>query len=421
MATTYDRAADAAGRHRNKRKGIPKRSPCRRDMVESPGVVFRFPDKINPGTREVPGLSILPSAAGLPSGLGAKSAAAVIAAAAAVSAASAGNAALSAALTPTTAATALTSIPAAPVASDSSALTATDAVPQPAALASADLPKIDSAHSTPILRPAPAGVPIHRSASNVLHYPELLSDLRDKLIQVHQSGAHANTSSGVESDSSHPAQHAIRRAKPRRTAKTAEIDDSSAGAASRRTGLRGVAGSAASTSSPNPGSTGLRTRHEAESESARTFHRRHSISTIRQQQQQQDDGDEIVDIDDSASTSSRLTAEERQAKSAKRKREKDAGRHSQSPAKRPAPQNAVGGRRCCASCGASSTPCWRPGLIDRMTLCNLCGLRYKKGKVYCAGCSYVPTKTEIATGGASACKRCTLSIHKQPASFGLDL
>ncbi|KAJ2500690.1 DNA-binding transcription repressor [Coemansia sp. RSA 1972] len=418
MATTYDRAADAAGRHRNKRKGIPKRSPCRRDMVESPGVVFRFPDKINPGAREVPGLSILPSAAGLPSGLGAKSAAAVIAAAAAVSAASAGNAALSAAFTPTTAATALTSIPAAPVASDSPALTATDAVPRPAALASADLPKIDSAHSTPILRPAPAGVPIHRSASNVLHYPELLSDLRDKLIQVHQSGAHANTSSGVESDSSHPVQHPIRRAKPRRTAKTADIDDSSAGAASRRTGLRAVAGSAASTSSPNPGSTGLRARHEAESESARTFQRRHSISTIRQQQ---DDGDEIVDIDDSASTSSRLTADERQAKSAKRKREKDAGRHSQSPAKRPAPQNAVGGRRCCASCGASSTPCWRPGLIDRMTLCNLCGLRYKKGKVYCAGCSYVPTKTEIATGGASACKRCTLTIHKQPASFGLDL
>ncbi|KAJ2340867.1 DNA-binding transcription repressor, partial [Coemansia sp. RSA 2618] len=390
-------------------------------MVESPGVVFRFPDKISPGAREVPGLSILPSAAGLPSALGAKSAAAVIAAAAAVSAAASGARALSAEPAPTTAAaTAQTSIPAV---SDLPALTAAGAEPCPAALAGADLPMIDSARSTPILRPAPAGVSIHRSASNVLHYPELLSDLRDKLIQVHQSGTHASTSSGVESDSSHPAQHPIRRAKPRRAAKTAELDDSSAGAASRRTGLRGLAGSAASTSSPNPGSsTGLRARHEAETESARTFQRRHSIGTIRQQQQQQqDDEDEIVDIDDNASTSSRLAADERQAKSAKRKREKDAGRHSQSPAKRPAPQQSVGGRRCCASCGASSTPCWRPGLIDRMTLCNLCGLRYKKGKVYCAGCSYVPTKTEIATGGASVCKRCTSPIHKQPVSFGLGL
>ncbi|KAJ2329515.1 DNA-binding transcription repressor, partial [Coemansia sp. RSA 2681] len=70
-----------------------------------------------------------------------------------------------------------------------------------------------------------------------------------------------------------------------------------------------------------------------------------------------------------------------------------------------------GSKRCCASCGASSTPCWRPGLIDSMTLCNLCGLRYKKGKVYCASCSYVPTKTEIATGGASICRRCSSSIH----------
>ncbi|KAJ2387303.1 DNA-binding transcription repressor [Coemansia sp. RSA 2611] len=399
MATAYDQVADAAGRHRNKRKGIPRRSPCRRDMVESPGVVFRFPDKIS----HVPGLSILPSAAGLPSGLGAKSAAAVIAAAAAVSASATSEAAaLPTAPAPTTtAATAPASMPAAPAASDSPAPTATKAAPQPAA---ADLPLIDSARSTPILRPVPAGVAIHRSASNVLHYPELLSDLRDKLIQIHQSGVHVNASSGVDSDSSHPPQHTIRRAKPRRSAKTAEIDD---GAAARRPGLRGVSGSPASTSSPNP--NGLRARHD-DAEAARPFHRRHSIGTIQQAEE-----DEDVDIDDSASSSSRP------AKPIKRKRDKDGEARSQSPSKRPAPQPAAGGRRCCASCGASSTPCWRPGLIDRMTLCNLCGLRYKKGKVYCAGCSYVPTKTEIATGGASVCKRCTSPIHKQPVSFGLDL
>ncbi|KAJ1811048.1 DNA-binding transcription repressor, partial [Coemansia sp. RSA 2599] len=77
------------------------------------------------------------------------------------------------------------------------------------------------------------------------------------------------------------------------------------------------------------------------------------------------------------------------------------------------------GRRCCASCGASSTPCWRPGLIDSMTLCNQCGLRYKKGKVYCAKCSYVPTKTEIATGGANICKRCTTPIRAHPSPAGI--
>ncbi|KAJ2373251.1 hypothetical protein GGI05_007500, partial [Coemansia sp. RSA 2603] len=80
MATAFDHIVSAPARH--KRKGIPMRSPCQRDMVEAPGVVFRFPDKINTG------LNILPSSAGLPSGHGAKSAAAVIAAAAAVSASS---------------------------------------------------------------------------------------------------------------------------------------------------------------------------------------------------------------------------------------------------------------------------------------------------------------------------------------------
>ncbi|KAJ2769569.1 hypothetical protein IWQ56_002500, partial [Coemansia nantahalensis] len=176
-------AAAEAMRQRHKRKGIPRRSPCRRDMVEAPGVVFRFPDKISPG------LAILPSAAGLPSGLGSKSAAAVIiAAAAAVSA---------------------------------------------------------PAH----------GLAIHRSASNVLHYPELLSDLRDRLIQVHQAGGGAaGTSSGVESDSSHALQHAaVRRVKPKRPAKTTESFD--AGASSRR----------------------VRVVRRGESAHPEPFHRRHSI------------------------------------------------------------------------------------------------------------------------------------------------
>ncbi|KAJ2449709.1 DNA-binding transcription repressor [Coemansia sp. RSA 2336] len=374
MAMTYDRAS-VAGRFRHKRKGIPRRSPCRRDMVEAPGVVFRFPDKISPGGRDMPGLAILPSAAGLPSGMGAKSAASVIAAAAAVSSGST--------LLPTAAPTATApTVPSAAAALP--AATAPSTAGHAAAPCGADQPTIASTTSTPILRPA--AVAIHRSASNVLHYPELLSDLRDRLIQAHQA---ASVSSGAESDSS--------RAKPRRAAKTAEAEDSP----SRRSGLRGLSGSPESHSS-----VGLRARSDA-----KQFHRRHSIGTI---QQPDDDDDEIVDIDDSSSSAAR--ASEGRQNRPKRKREREP-RRSQSPAKRPAPQPS--GRRCCASCGASSTPCWRPGLIDRMTLCNLCGLRYKKGKVYCTSCSYVPTKTEIATGGASVCKRCSSPIHKQ--SYALDL
>ncbi|KAJ2697479.1 DNA-binding transcription repressor [Coemansia spiralis] len=409
-------AAVEASRLRHKRKGIPRRSPCRRDMVEAPGVVFRFPDKISPG------LAILPSAAGLPSGLSSKSAAAVIAAAAAVSAT--GEAvptaptpppvAAAAAATPASTAVAHLSatLPTAPATSDSPAPTAAAAAvvigantpaasaPAPAPPA-ADLPPISSASSTPLLRPLQHGLPIHRSASNVLHYPELLSDLRDRLIQVHQAGGPAGVSSGVESDSSHALPHpVVRRAKPKRTAKTAESFD--AGTAARR----------------------VRVLRRGESAHPEPFHRRHSIGALQQQPATDDeDEDETIDVDDTASAASAsppLAVDGHPRKAPKRRRDGEADACTGSPpVKRLSPAVGGGSRRCCASCGASSTPCWRPGLIDSKTLCNLCGLRYKKGKVYCVACSYVPTKTEIATGGASICKRCTLPIHR-PVPFAVN-
>ncbi|KAJ1729451.1 hypothetical protein LPJ61_003512, partial [Coemansia biformis] len=289
MEAACHQAAVDAGRHKHKRKGIPQRSPCRRDMVEAPGVVFRFPDKINAG------LAILPSAAGLPSGLGTKSAAAVIAAAAAAVAAATTAAAAAASTAPTHLSATLPTVAAA---SDSPASTAATAAAAAAATApsapfappAADLPPISSSNSTPILRPLQHGLPIHRSASNVLHYPELLSDLRDRLIQVHQSGAAASVSSGVESDSSHHHHHhqAVRRARPKRTAKTAESFDSAAIVRRARVARRG------------------------ESELPEPFHRRHSIGTIRQpgstdeagnnNNEDDDDDDETVDVDDSTST-----------------------------------------------------------------------------------------------------------------------
>ncbi|OLY82049.1 GATA-type zinc finger protein 1 [Smittium mucronatum] len=66
--------------------------------------------------------------------------------------------------------------------------------------------------------------------------------------------------------------------------------------------------------------------------------------------------------------------------------------------------------RHCASCNVTSTPCWRPGWDALLSLCNSCGLRYKKGGIYCKSCSYVPMKTEITSAPQITCKNCKSSI-----------
>ncbi|KAJ1645030.1 DNA-binding transcription repressor [Coemansia erecta] len=298
MSTAFEHIS-AAAPVRHKRKGIPMRSPCQRDMVEAPGVVFRFPDKISsPEVKPVvTGLSILPSEAGLPSGHGDKSAAAVIAAAAAVSAADSLAQALPSSLLPSstiipaaTASTPSTTITAASwptkatttttietsktgpsEAASGADSTATIADPSLHAPAAASVPLyaaaaetasneeiISSVSSTPILKPtAASSLPIHRSASNVLHYPELLSDLRDKLIQVHQgvyAGAN-NTSSGVESDENHGSAQPIKRARIKRASRSAVAASGSRSSPSPSQGPVGGRGSSVLRST-------LRSRHE---------------------------------------------------------------------------------------------------------------------------------------------------------------
>ncbi|KAF8943667.1 DNA-binding transcription repressor [Haplosporangium gracile] len=70
----------------------------------------------------------------------------------------------------------------------------------------------------------------------------------------------------------------------------------------------------------------------------------------------------------------------------------------------------------CEACGASETPCWRPGYTAHSALCNSCGLRYKKSNVFCAkvGCKYIPLKTEYAAMEAERIKsgRAHLVCHK---------
>lgn len=415
MSTTYHHRSSNPAIARHKRKGVPVRSPCQRDMAESPGVVFRFPGRTldssssSTSTGTIPtGLNILPSSAGLPSGLGAKS---VIAAAAQVS-----------------------------HPHHHSTITA------PTNNSDCDnndhlTAHIDSAQSTPILKPATAA-PIHRSASNVLHYPELLTDLRDRLVQTHRRDSGTRSaSSGADSD-----------VPDRRPSRRTRTTKRAAGPAKRRSGLRGESMALRSRSetedSPDPGSSSHPKTPHAEDDDE--MHRRHSISALHGHPAEDDEEVNIMDEWPAATTRSsqppnqvatlpsagQLAAHTSRplpfippsaGSSHKRKRKVDptpslssSGQH---PYKRPGVLNpnfhgsvygVIHGRRTCGACGATSSPCWRHGLIENMTLCNQCGLRFKKGKVYCPNCCYVPTKTEIATGGARLCVRCNANMPLRP-------
>uniref|UniRef100_A0A452Y1L5 GATA-type domain-containing protein n=1 Tax=Aegilops tauschii subsp. strangulata TaxID=200361 RepID=A0A452Y1L5_AEGTS len=43
-----------------------------------------------------------------------------------------------------------------------------------------------------------------------------------------------------------------------------------------------------------------------------------------------------------------------------------------------APAAAEGGRMCCVECRTTTTPMWRSGPTGPRTLCNACGIRYRK-------------------------------------------
>lgn len=79
----------------------------------------------------------------------------------------------------------------------------------------------------------------------------------------------------------------------------------------------------------------------------------------------------------------------------------------------------------CEACGASETPCWRPGYTAHSALCNSCGLRYKKSNVFCAkvGCKYIPLKTEYAAMEAERVKsgRAHLVCHKCKGPVALPM
>ncbi|EDO38343.1 predicted protein [Nematostella vectensis] len=56
----------------------------------------------------------------------------------------------------------------------------------------------------------------------------------------------------------------------------------------------------------------------------------------------------------------------------------------------------------CASCGVAKTPLWRDA-EDGTPLCNACGIRYKKYRIRCLRCWYIPKKEEKALPCCPCC------------------
>ena len=56
----------------------------------------------------------------------------------------------------------------------------------------------------------------------------------------------------------------------------------------------------------------------------------------------------------------------------------------------------------CASCGAVKTPLWRDA-EDGTPLCNACGIRYKKYRIRCFCCWYIPKKEEKTRPYCTGC------------------
>ncbi|XP_064626495.1 uncharacterized protein LOC135487082 [Lineus longissimus] len=71
----------------------------------------------------------------------------------------------------------------------------------------------------------------------------------------------------------------------------------------------------------------------------------------------------------------------------------------------------------CASCGTKKTPLWRDA-EDGTPLCNACGIRYKKYRIRCSYCWYVPRKAGKSCPICSSCgERVQLSHGRKMSTY----
>ena len=70
--------------------------------------------------------------------------------------------------------------------------------------------------------------------------------------------------------------------------------------------------------------------------------------------------------------------------------------------------------KTCASCKTKKTPLWRDS-EDGTPFCNACGIRFKKYRIRCSVCSYIPRKDEKTGNVCCLCSsrlvHCRLSGH----------
>ena len=76
-----------------------------------------------------------------------------------------------------------------------------------------------------------------------------------------------------------------------------------------------------------------------------------------------------------------------------------------SPAVPRAPKPKARGVKQCACCGVTSTPLWRD--VHGVSLCNACGIRFKKYGIICPSCRFVPCKNQQ---NSKTCARCAAAL-----------
>ncbi|GMP63847.1 hypothetical protein CsSME_00025367 [Camellia sinensis var. sinensis] len=77
-------------------------------------------------------------------------------------------------------------------------------------------------------------------------------------------------------------------------------------------------------------------------------------------------------------------------------------------------------KKCCADCKTTKTPLWRGGPAGPKSLCNACGIRYRKKRSAMVGLNKAPEKRKerSSTSSAAAAAATTAAKNKTSSSSG---